>query len=121
MMRLKTNKQHFFLLCIREAENLAGIFKVRPPTYGAAKLIKTPGPTRGTPSYKLRWDAGGDGYVAEVFTDITGNPKLRFTRRENTGELSTHIIQLGWDDLLNLEMAENFTTLSERKRGSSVG
>lgn len=62
MMRLKTNKQNFFMLCIREAENLAGSFKVRLPTYGAAKLIKTPGPTRGTPSYKLRWDAGGDGY-----------------------------------------------------------
>lgn len=121
MMRLKTNKQNFFMLCILEAEKLAGSFKVRLPTYGAAKLIKTPGPTRGTPSYKLRWDAGGDGYVAEIFADITGNPKLRFTRRETTGELSTQIIRLGWDDLINLEMAENFATHSERKRGSSVG
>lgn len=121
MMRLKTNKQNFFLLCIREAENLAGIFKVRLPTYGAAKLIKTPGPTRGTPSYKLRWDLNGIGYVAEIFTDITGQAKLRFTRKELSGEVNSHYIRLEWDDLINLDMAENFASYPERKREASGG
>lgn len=121
MLRLKTNKQRFFLLCIREAENLAGIFKVRLPNYKEAKFIKVAGPTRGTPSYKLRWDLNGIGYVAEIFTDITGQAKLRFTRKELSGEVNSHYIRLGWDDLINLDMAENFASYPERKREAAGG
>lgn len=109
------------MLCIREAENLAGIFKMRLPNYKETKFIKIAGLTRGTPSYKLRWDLDGIGYVAEIFTDITGQAKLRFTRKELSGEVNSHYIRLEWDDLINLDMAENFASYPERKREAAGG